>query len=332
MCQMTNTSFEHLSKFFMPEKTPPNKQKPEDLIIRYLDGYASDLEQQQLKTWLAAAPANQQTFDEMKQIWQGANGAGILTQLDVEADWAKVDQAISHKTPRLKILRHGRAIAAGLMVFALLGSLYFYFQAETNRVQQISLHDGTRVWLAKGSQLDYPKTFATDKRTVHLVGKAFFEVVRDAKRPFVISSELTAVQVLGTSFNMIADRDYTEVIVKTGQVQLSENKNPANAIKLGVNDRGLYQDDDLSKSINNQPNYLSWKTNEFTYDGVSIEKVLQELSEHYGKPTQMAADFTPDCALVATFKNERWKTVLETLKKSCDVQIEKKNGVFILSD
>jgi ferric-dicitrate binding protein FerR (iron transport regulator) len=69
---------------------------------------------------------------------------------------------------------------------------------------QLSLPDGTRVWLNAASSITYPTTFTTQARLVTITGEAYFQVAKDARKPFKVTAAGTTVEVLGTHFNISA--------------------------------------------------------------------------------------------------------------------------------
>ena len=75
-----------------------------------------------------------------------------------------------------------------------------------NEVEQLTLPDGTKVWLNKNSIFRYPKEFDENNREVHLEGEGYFEVKKNSSKPFVVHSESMQVRVLGTIFNLKTDQ------------------------------------------------------------------------------------------------------------------------------
>lgn len=82
---------------------------------------------------------------------------------------------------------------------------------------QVTLSDGTRVWLNAASSLHFPVAFTGSERTVEVTGEAYFEVAHDKEKPFRVASRGTMVEVLGTHFNINAYAD--ETAVKTTLLQ-----------------------------------------------------------------------------------------------------------------
>ena len=94
---------------------------------------------------------------------------------------------------------------------------------QTDRNQVIYLVDGSKVTLQPGAGIRYAAFLQKDKREVYLNGNAFFEVAKDARRPFFVYSGDLVVHVLGTSFSVSSDRSKNEmsILVTTGKVAVS---------------------------------------------------------------------------------------------------------------
>ena len=164
--------------------------------------------------------------------------------------------------------------------------------------RQISLPDGTRIWLSPDSRISYPDKFRTKERLVTLEGEAFFDVVHDEDHPFVIQSGQLKTVVLGTSFNVKAypDQIISEVTVISGKVAVQEHNLPKSQQAIMVlNQRALYNKADRSLIKENYPNaskFLSQRTGLFSYDGASLQTVVDDLSHQYGIRINLTPDIT----------------------------------------
>lgn len=98
----------------------------------------------------------------------------------------------------------------------------------------IKLADGTSVWLNSDSELKYPLRFKGDKREVYLKGEAFFDVAKDASKPFLVYTEAMTINVLGTSFNIKAypDDSTSEATLITGEVEVALKNKSEKKIRL----------------------------------------------------------------------------------------------------
>ena len=112
--------------------------------------------------------------------------------------------------------------------------------AERGVKKQITLPDGTTAWLNSDSKLSYPTNFGDGKtRPVKLEGEAFFDVTKNANKPFTITTDKITIKVLGTSFNVKAypDELKTETTLLTGEIELSLNERPSEKILMQPNEK-----------------------------------------------------------------------------------------------
>lgn len=98
----------------------------------------------------------------------------------------------------------------------------------------LTLQDGTNVWLNSGAEIEYPSLFAGNSRQVRLSGEALFDVSRDTRRPFVVETFACKVEVLGTRFNVNADErhDVFSTALMRGSVRVSSLADPQQQVVL----------------------------------------------------------------------------------------------------
>ncbi|MCU7549790.1 FecR family protein [Chitinophagaceae bacterium LB-8] len=148
-------------------------------------------------------------------------------------------EGAGEKRSRVFRLNKMAAIAACLLLLAGLG-LYMLYATGSQSLKQnvvatkkgsksyILLPDGTQVWLNADSRVAYKDDFGKVNREITLTGEAYFNVVKDKSRPFIIHTETIDVKVLGTVFNVRAyknDRS-TETTLIRGSVEVSMRKDP----------------------------------------------------------------------------------------------------------
>lgn len=112
---------------------------------------------------------------------------------------------------------------------------------ENGSRSQLSLPDGSKVWLNAGSRLEYPDRFNGNSREVTLIGEAFFDVVKDSLRPFLVHTRTFHVRVLGTSFNVRAyeEEEIAETSLIQGSVQVlfGQGNDSRNIVVLKPNEK-----------------------------------------------------------------------------------------------
>lgn len=308
-----------------------------DLIIRKLEGSATHEEESSLTQWLSEHTENQEAYDSITALWESAAIASVFENLDLDSDWRSTEKALKRENKpalkssnRLRPVRLISGIAAGLALILLSYFAYLNLNPEKG-IREIALSDGSKVWLNQNAAFDYPKTFTGNKRTVTLKGEAFFDIAKNPTIPFVINTSESRITVLGTSFNVDASSEKTEVIVATGKVELSDRDDPNNQIALIVGEKGTHTANNVSSQPNNRPNYLAWKTGIFTFEGTPVAEAIDELSSVAEKPVRLASGITSDCLLRAIFEKEKIPAILETIALSCGLRLKEFENAYVLS-
>lgn len=160
--------------------------------------------------------------------------------------------------------------------------------AETftdTKIKQVELPDGSTVFINKKSNLYYPKTFTREKRMVEFEGEAFFEITKNPNQPFYIKIGNKEIRVLGTSFNVNTNfsSGRVEVLVETGKVKFYVPGNAKKELFLNPGSIGAIDKNSATKTVNKDPNYLSWKTKYFDFSkGERLDKVIATINKAYG--------------------------------------------------
>ena len=146
---------------------------------------------------------------------------------------------------------------------------------------RLVLADGTKVWLNAASSLRFPASFTGDKREVVLTGEGYFEVAKDASKPFFVQSGEMNVQVLGTHFNINAygDEAALETTLLEGSVKVS-SPGGVRTLAPGQQARIKEQTVQLVKDVDVE-GVVAWKNGLFQLNSVDITTIMKQLSRWY---------------------------------------------------
>jgi transmembrane sensor len=154
-----------------------------------------------------------------------------------------------------------------------------------SKVIDMTLADGSRVWLNAGSSVTYPVAFAGNERKVSITGEAYFEVAHNAKMPFKVSKGEMEVTVLGTHFNVNAydDEGNIKVTLLEGSVKVSSvNRDQSSVLKLGEQAIAANGGElNVVKGVDVEQ-VMSWKNGLFDFGSkTSLEEIMRQVARWY---------------------------------------------------
>jgi transmembrane sensor len=218
----------------------------------------------------------------------------------------------------------------------------------TNAALPIKLPDGSRVTLQPGSRLSYSGTlqaFTVDSvRAVYLVGEAFFDVVRNPARPFVVNANETVTRVLGTSFRVKAGAEAGQVTVevKTGRVAVSVRPELAanvpdqrRNVVLLPNQKAVFSraETRLARTIVEQPQPLANQSVQtaFEYTDEPVARAFAALQSRYSIPINYDQQAFRNCLITVSLTDEPFTDKLAILCKAVEARYEEVDGKVIVT-
>ncbi|HEX2629424.1 MAG TPA: FecR domain-containing protein, partial [Chitinophagaceae bacterium] len=152
-------------------------------------------------------------------------------------------------------------------------------------VANITLIDGTKVWLNTASSLKYFASNTGKQRQVEINGEAYFEVAKDASRPFIVKKATTQVTVLGTHFNVDAydDQSQVKITLLEGSVRTSRESgvNSRESVLLKPNEQAIVGNTiDINKNADIDA-VMAWKNGLFAFNHADIPTVMRQVSRWY---------------------------------------------------
>jgi len=160
--------------------------------------------------------------------------------------------------------------------------------------RQFMLPDGSLVFLNAGSRITYPPMFSADIRSVSLIGEAYFEVVRDTLKPFIVNCQQVETRVLGTSFNLSGyDNQQVQVALTSGKVQVEVDQNKSLILQPG--EQLVYDQNQQTVQVEAFDTFLvtGWKDGVLIFDESSLSEIIDRLKLWYGVDIQLQGISNP---------------------------------------
>lgn len=317
-----------------------------ELITKYLADEASSEEARALQEWITQAPENERQYLAYKKVFDlsqqhYAQKADETHTVDIDHEWNHFMNNIRGRVlePETKIRALEKPsyslwykIAAAILIVAVSGWIITRFVGSdenmsyqtASNTMTVKLPDGSQVILNRNSELSYSASFNDENRTVILKGEAFFDVTPNAQKPFIIQANDASIEVVGTSFNVLAydSMREVEVVVQSGVVKLSGGDRKTE-VKLQAGDKGIYSKDShqLSSGINNDVNFLSWNTRKIVFTEDDLRTVVATLNRTYQANISIAADIPASCVVTVTFDQQSLEAVLNVLETTLNLTL-----------
>ena len=197
---------------------------------------------------------------------------------------------------------------------------------------QLTLPDGSNVWLNAASSISFPTAFGGQERRVRISGEAYFEVAHDAAKPFKVDIEGKAtVTVLGTHFNInaYADDNAIRTTLLEGKVQVETGSSQR---QLLPGDQGIVRGaEPVQVRQVNTEGVMAWMNQQFYFDNADIHLLMKELSRWYGVQVEYRNQKTLNHFSGYLPRQARLSEIIKILKLS-GIQLELDEKTLIVND
>lgn len=302
-----------------------------EILERYLNGQSTEADLITINRWLAESEENRQELFTMEAIYKSSRLNDYSKSSFIDAEKEKFKSRIEEEieTRKLNVKYWLRYAAAAVVLIALSFGVFKYVSntsmevlvANQGKVENVTLSDGTKIWLNKSAKLKYPKKFKGKTRTVELYGEGYFEVAKNAKQPFVVETPDLEITVLGTTFNVSELSDVSSVTLIEGEVRvkgLAEEGlivlSPGQKAELNKTKKSLYV-----KELSNASVDIVWHNGLIPFDKATIHEIGETLEHLYGVKVHIAPNM-PNRTYSGVLKNQdNIATVLRLLKSSTQI-------------
>ena len=321
-----------------------------EMLAKYFSGNCNTTEKTAVKNWAAESAENKQVFDNYNALWRNAHITSTYRP-NVEAALARannklefvLEQESSKKTFVTRSLKWALSVAATLLII-IAGYWFLKLQnygiqpvnkiaiiTSTNEKRNITLPDGTHVWLNKATRLEYPASFVSNERRVKLEGEAYFEVKKMKNKTFSIEAGNSLTTVLGTHFNVRARKLERTVVVSVleGKVALSSAKTE---VKLFAGDKGTFSEkaQNISKEKYSDSNLLAWQTGKLVFKNAPVCEVVKTIAEYYNVNVKCNLPKKSNITINTTFNNQSISEVFRIIELTLSLKVSStKEGYMI---
>lgn len=336
-------------------------------LHKYLSGECSTGEKKLVEEWLKADPQNREFMKELKKIWKitpndefevDAQTAWVSFRRRVieKPDHSSLNTPVSDKQKRLSDNRkysigshrnQSKIFAYSIVAAAvvLIAFLFFQYIPEVDNTSEAQitmqeivtkkgqrttfrLSDGTRVQLNNDSRIEIPAEFMDAFREVYLDGEAFFEVMHNQDKPFIVHSKDAFTKVLGTKFGVRAypEEDQVQVVVAEGKVALGSQKQVNRQSEfIARNEIGILSENGQTyvSPVANMDRYLGWKDGQLVFDDTPMREVKPQLERWYDITCTLVDSSLDSRLLTASFNNEPMTEVLSVIALSLNMKFER---------
>lgn len=328
----------------------------EKLFEKFRNNTITEEEYHLLIDWIRESGSESRVKDWMDTHWEELKKSGDVTERGRTSGirfgklMAKADSRARIYRPERKRsgLRYYKMTAVLVLFLAIAGMIYFKNQDKPSPPAMVTQHissgkkatvtlpDGTIVRLNSNSELTFPDRFYGNTREVTLRGEAFFKVVKDKKRPFIVKTGELTTKVLGTSFNVKAydDEDEVAVSVATGLVQVSNENTEADnnntieegkrQILLNPSQEAVYKsmDSSFTRREVDVASIALWKDGILSFEKTPLDKAAKMLERWYGVKVILENPELKHCIIRGQHKNQSLASVLHTFEYSLGISYE----------
>lgn len=282
----------------------------DELLDRYLKGKASTFEQALVENWLLTPDEEPSAWEKMDTAHQALWLGTVFERIQVSIDEQPIVKLPIAHTNWKRIIAVAATITAFFCLFNFWPSIKPSFLTDqmvelkmpTNTKQQLTLSDGSRVWLNSGAELKYAEKFTGDTREVYLNGEAYFDIKHDPQHPFIVHTGKLSTTVLGTAFNIkaTAGTNQIKVTVTRGKVKVSRGEKT-----LGL----LLPDQEISYNTNNQTyqqyqidaaKVTNWLPSDLFFDNATFGEATQILEQRFNVKIQFEHEQVKNCRFSGT--------------------------------
>lgn len=320
-------------------------EETKQILSKYIEGKASNEEEDKIDQFY-------ESFQESTDFdW---NNKKTGEKEKVKSDiWNKIQQEKRNHNQKTTLVNPHWMKIASLVVLLISSSVVFYVLTQNNaktdyklieittqygETKTITLPDSSVIQLNVGSKLTYYQPFRSNRREVKLSGEAFFQIIRNPEKPFVISSNYLTTTVLGTSFNISSYTNEKEnVTVSTGKVKVEFSPKEDKSIQLAYLEPGQQAfldkpNENLVKQITTTDPNKNWTNHYLSFKNDKLFLVLKKLERIYNVHFEYDKNLVKDKTISSSYHKAGLTEILNEISYMTGLKFNtiNKNSIKIM--
>jgi ferric-dicitrate binding protein FerR (iron transport regulator) len=317
------------------------------LLSRYYSGDISSEERKQVEEWMTLSDENKSLAKEAYRLFYASDTLNVMKKIDAGSVLKKINRRLKQKNKRMTAVNLLHRITIISFVPLLIGTILYlkspaeeqqtrYMEARAGYglISSLELPDGSKVWLNSGSYIKYPSTFAKNKREVYVTGEAYFSVVKDADRKFVVQThEHLSLEVLGTEFNIDAyeTNDFIKTTLVEGSVHINYTNEKGEAKRFLMKPEQQITYIPQTHKINLQNAYvqkdIAWKNGHVIFRNTPFDEALWILNKRFNVNFIVKKEALHDYSFTGSFTDQDLIRILEHFKLSSGINYSQKQMI-----
>lgn len=319
----------------MPPEIATQKIREEAIqwLLRVHSENCTDAERQTFSEWMAQSAAHQEIYNRIEARWNHLDRFKGM-------EFATRNQALKYRPTSWKRRRFQQGLAIAVALLLAIGYGTFSDRGWYGRPVHYATAIGDRncIELADGSKMELNSDtevavhFNRWQRAIEIIrGEAFFTVVHETNRPFVVTAANGCITDIGTAFEVYLQADKVQVAVQEGRVLVQTEQSR----EVSANQVLAYQRDGAFISLPNSDinNLTAWRAGQLVFNNRRLDDVLAELGRYSKTKVRMASPALGQLRVSGRFRLDRTDIALESIAASLSIPIQKSSSdQFVLGN
>lgn len=307
-----------------------------ETLYKFFDGKASREEKEAVRIWLESSPENEQELFKEREFFDAMILSGSTKVAGMEKKSRPFYRTVLLEAIKIAVV-FAITVASGTYFYkseiCKIGEAMNTITVPAGQRANLTLADGTNVWLNARSEMRYPAVFTGNKREITLDGEAYFEVTHNEDKPFVVQTNKCNVEVLGTKFNVEAYSDSEDFCTSLmeGSVRVSDKRNPSETVLLSPNHMVSLENGQLSTSPISDFDVFRWKEGLICFRNMNFEQLMLRFEKCYGVRIVVENKHLVNYICSGKFRiSDGIDNVLRILQKDAKYSFERNNDESVI--